>query len=139
MPPGQIYDPATDRSFVFSQTANEPFGAAMILMNGVPQPANIRLKTDTTYRFRFVNITPSVNNLHVSLESAGSPVQWRLIAKDAANVKGSPMRTADQMIAVSETYDFEYRASSAQELALVGVNPNDNRRAVQTLIFGDPR
>jgi FtsP/CotA-like multicopper oxidase with cupredoxin domain len=139
MPAGQNYDAATDKSFLFSQGANEPFGAAMMLMNGSPQPATMRLKAETTYRFRFINITPSVDNLRVSLRNAGGPVEWRLIAKDASNVKGSPVRPADQAIAVGETFDFEYRAPSAQELMLVGLSPGDNRRAVQTLIFSDSR
>jgi FtsP/CotA-like multicopper oxidase with cupredoxin domain len=139
LPPGQTYDPATDKSFVFSQGPNEPFGAALIMMNGSPQPNALQLKTGTTYRFRFVNITPSVNNLQVSLRNEGSPVEWRLISKDAANVAGSPMRQADQMIAVAETYDFEYTATSPQRLTLEGLSPNDNRRAVQTLIFTDPQ
>jgi hypothetical protein len=43
------------------------------------------------------------------------------------------------MIAVGETFDFEYKATSPQELTLEGINPGDNRRAVQTLIFSDPR
>jgi FtsP/CotA-like multicopper oxidase with cupredoxin domain len=137
LPPGVKYDPATDKSFLFSQSANEPFGAAMILMNGAPQPANMRLQTGVTYRLRFINITPSVNNLRVSLRKAGSPVQWREIAKDAADVKGTPRKEADQLITVGETFDFEYRAEAAEELTLTGLSPNDNRRAVQTLIFAD--
>ena len=139
MPAGQTYDPATDKSFMFSQTANEPYGGPMILMNGSPQPNTIRLKTGTPYRFRFINITPSVNNLRVSLRETGGPVQWHLIAKDASEVKGKPVREADQMIAVGETYDFEYTATSPGERSLVGLSPNDNRRAVQTLIFEDSR
>jgi FtsP/CotA-like multicopper oxidase with cupredoxin domain len=139
LPPGQTYDAGTDKSFLFSQGPNAPFGASLILMNGSPQPNTMQLRTGITYRFRFINITPSVNNLQVSLRSEGSPVQWRLISKDAANVTGSPIRTADQMIAVAETYDFEYTATSPQQLTLEGLSPNDNRRAVQTLIFTNPR
>lgn len=139
LPPGQTYDPATDKSFLFSQGPAEPFGAAMMLMNGAPQQNTMQLKTGTTYRFRFMNITPSVNNLHVMLKKAGSPVEWRLIAKDASDAPPATMRTADQLIAVGETFDFEYRATSAQELTLEGLNLGDNRRAVQTLIFTDPR
>ena len=137
--PGQNYDPATDKSFLFSQGPNEPFGNAMILMNGVPQPNTMQLRTGVTYRFRFINITPSVNNLRVSLRSAGSPVQWRFVAKDAVDLPGASMKLADQMIAVGETFDFEYKATSPQELTLEGINPGDNRRAVQTLIFSDPQ
>ncbi len=139
LPPGQTYDPATDKSFLFSQGPNEPFGAAMIMMNGAPQPPTMQVKTGTTYHFRFINITPSVNNLRVLLKSAGSPVQWRLIAKDASPVTSDAMRKADQMIAVGETFDFEYRATSPGELTLEGLSPNDNRRAVQTLVFSNPQ
>ena len=109
----------------------------MILMNGAPQPATMRLQTGVTYRLRFINITPSVNNLRVSLRKAGTPVQWREIAKDAADVKGTPQKEADQLITVGETFDFEYRAETAEELTLTGLSPNDNRRAAQTLIFAD--
>jgi len=139
LPPGQTYDPATDKSFLFSQGPNEPFGNAMILMNGVPQPNTMQLRTGVTYRFRFINITPSVNNLRVALKRAGTLVQWRLVAKDAVDVSGTSFKPADQMIAVGETFDFEYKASWTQELTLEGINPGDNRRAVQTLIFSDPR
>lgn len=138
MPPGQTYDPTTDKSFMFSQGPAEPFGAAMTLMNGSPQPGTMELCTNTTYRFRFINITPSVNNLRVSLQDANGPVQWRLIAKDAADVKAKPTMRADQLIAVGETYDFEFRAASAQELTLVGLAPNNGRRAVQTIVFAEP-
>src|SRR5678815_209760 len=137
--PGQTYDPATDKSFLFSQGPNEPFGAAMVLLNGSPQHGTMQLKTDTTYRFRFINITPSLNNLHVMLKEKGAPVQWRLISKDAANVKNPKLLPADQMIAVGETFDFEYRTSAPQELTLVGFTPNDNRQAIQTLNFAGPR
>jgi len=44
---------------------------------------------------------------------------------------------ADQEIAVSETFDFEYMATSDQELTLVGLSPNNGRRAVQTILFHD--
>jgi hypothetical protein len=47
------------------------------------------------------------------------------------------MRDADQMVAVGETYDFEYRAAGPEELTLTGISPGDNRRAVQTLVFSD--
>jgi FtsP/CotA-like multicopper oxidase with cupredoxin domain len=139
LPPGATYNPATDKSFLFSQSANEPFGGPMLLMNGMPQPATVRLTAGVTYRLRFVNITPSVNNLRVSLRRGGEPVQWKPIAKDAANLKDAPMRLADQLITVGETFDFEYRAAGAEELTLTGLSPNDNRRAVQTLIFSAPR
>jgi FtsP/CotA-like multicopper oxidase with cupredoxin domain len=135
MPEGKTYDPATDKSFIMTLSPNDPFGAGLILMNGSPQPATMRLQTGTTYRFRFINITPTMDNMRISLLNAGQPVHWRLIAKDAADLKTPVMKTADQMIAVGETYDFEYKADAPQELTLTGLNPGDNRRAVRTLVF----
>ena len=86
MPAGRTHDAATDKTFLFSQTPREPFGAAMLLMNGVPQPTTMELATGTKYRFRFMNITPSVANLRVSLRQAGVPVEWRAVAKDAVDL-----------------------------------------------------
>ena len=138
LPPGERWDPDTDKSFVFTQSPNEPFGAAMMLMNGEPQGPTLQLKTGVTYRLRFINITPSVDNLQVSLRKEGAPVQWRWLAKDAARVPTPGMATADQHIGVGETYDFEYRATEPETLTLEGLSPNDNRRAIETLVFSPP-
>ena len=126
--------------FLFSQTPREPFGAAMLLMNGVPQPTTMELATGTKYRFRFMNITPSVANLRVSMRQAGVPVEWRAVAKDAVDLPASEatLRRADLQISVGETYDFEFDATDPVELTLEGLQPNDTRRAVQTLVFSDP-
>jgi FtsP/CotA-like multicopper oxidase with cupredoxin domain len=140
VPPGRPHDPDTDKSFLFSQGPAEPFGTALLLMNGVPQPSRLQLRTGTKYRLRFINITPSVDNLRVSLRQAGVPVQWRFISKDAVDVPAGEarMRLADHRVSVGETYDFEYEATGPQVLTLEGVQPNDTRRVVQTLAFSDP-
>lgn len=140
MPQGQVHDPATDKAFLFSQSPEDPFGAAMLLMNGVPQPLTMQLTTGTRYRFRFMNITPSVANLRVSLRQAGVPVQWRAVAKDAVDLPAdrATERRADLQISVGETYDFEFGVTAPVELTLEGLRPNDTRRVVQTLVFTDP-
>lgn len=140
MPPGETHDPATDKAFLFSQSPPDPFGAAMLLMNGVPQPRSMELTTGTVYRFRFVNITPSVANLRVSLRQDAVPVEWRAVAKDAVDLSPSEatMRRADLQISVGETYDFEFEATAPMQLTLEGIQPNDTRRVVQTLVFTDP-
>jgi hypothetical protein len=140
MPPGVAHDPTTDRAFLFSQSPGEPFGAAMLLMNGVPQPSTLQLRTGVAYRFRFINITPSVANLRVSLRKDGAPVQWRAVARDAVELTAAQatLRAADLQVSVGETYDFEYTASAPEQLTLEGIQPNDTRRAVQTIVFTDP-
>jgi FtsP/CotA-like multicopper oxidase with cupredoxin domain len=140
MPPGRSYDPATDRAFLFSQSPGEPFGAAMLLMNGVPQPNTMQLRTGVKYRFRFINITPSVANLRVSLRQTGLPINWRPIAKDAVDLPPSKaiLQNADVQVSVGETYDVEYETAQPKQITLEGIQPNDTRRAVQTIVFTAP-
>jgi hypothetical protein len=47
------------------------------------------------------------------------------------------MKRADQLVSVGETYDVEFVAMGPQTLTLEGLNPNDGRRAIQTLIFNE--
>ena len=138
MPPGRTHDPATDKPFLFSLSPGDR--AAMLLMNGVPQPLTMELTTGTKHRFRLINITPSVADLRVSLRQDGVPVDWRAVAKDAVDLPASEatMRRADLQISVGETYDFEFEATAPVELTLEGVQPNRPRRVVQTLVFTDP-
>jgi FtsP/CotA-like multicopper oxidase with cupredoxin domain len=142
LPPGQAYYPETDKTFFFSSGEEEPFGNGnMVLMNGTPQPLEMHLKTGTKYRFRFFNMTNATANLRVSLRQGDVPVQWRLVAKDAVDLPPSAakMKRADQLVSVGETYDVEFEVAGPQTLTLVGMNPNDGRRATQTLIFNERR
>jgi FtsP/CotA-like multicopper oxidase with cupredoxin domain len=137
LPKGQTYDPATDKAFLMSLSPRDPFGG-LLLMNGSPQPAAMRLTVGTTYRFRFMNITPTMDDMRIALRDDKGLVQWTPIAKDAAEIHGGKMQEAEQHIAVGETFDFEYRATQAGELMLEGRQPGTRRRAVQTLIFTAP-
>jgi FtsP/CotA-like multicopper oxidase with cupredoxin domain len=136
LPPGQELNPQSDKTFLFSLGFFEPFGR-MVLINGRPQPLPLQLAAGTKYRFRFINITPNAGRLRASLRRAGTPVQWRLIAKDGSDLPPSAatMQTADLTVTVGETYDFEYEASTPQELALEAMLPGVKIRATQTLVF----
>jgi FtsP/CotA-like multicopper oxidase with cupredoxin domain len=140
LPPGESWDPDTDKAFLFSQSPGDPFGAAMLLMNGVPQPNTMQLRTGVKYRFRFINITPSVANLRVSLRQTGDVVGWRAVARDAVDLPPSRaiLQDADVQVSVGETFDIEYETSQPKTLTLEGIQPNDTRRAVQTIVFSAP-
>jgi manganese oxidase len=140
LPTGQKFDPASDKTFLFSLGIFEPFGH-VLLINGHPQPSPLRLVTGTKYRFRLINISPENVAMRASLRKAGTPVQWRVIAKDGADLPlaAATMQTAEFGITVGETYDFEYQASTPQDLALEVYLPGPKLRVTQGLVFAASR
>jgi FtsP/CotA-like multicopper oxidase with cupredoxin domain len=140
VPTGQKFDPASDKTFLFSLGLFEPFGE-LLLINGNPQPSLLRLVAGTKYRFRLINISPDNARMRASLRKAGTPVQWRIIAKDGADLPSAEatMQTAEFGITVGETYDFEYQASTPQDLALEVYLPGPKLRVTQGLVFAAGR
>lgn len=107
---GEQYDPEHDRIFVFSAGKYAPFGF-MLLVNGHPEPDPVALHTSTRYRLRLINITENEADLRVRLMTKGVPVQWKVIAKDGADLPPAQLKysAADMAITVGETYDVEYQ------------------------------
>jgi FtsP/CotA-like multicopper oxidase with cupredoxin domain len=112
--PGQEYDPEHDKIFVFSEGKYVPFGF-LLLVNGHPQPDAMELHTSTRYRLRLINITDNAVDLRVRLTIQDMPVQWKIIAKDGADLPPAQLKssTAEMGITVGETYDVEYQAKAA--------------------------
>ena len=111
--PGQQYDATHDRVFVFSAGRYPPFGYLM-LMNGHPEPDPIELHAGERYRLRMINITDDVVDLRVRLISDDKPVQWKIVAKDGADLPTAQLKfsQADMPITVGETYDVEYQSDT---------------------------
>jgi len=116
--PGQSFDPETDRIMLLS--VGGPANDAPLLLNGGAQPEPIELRGGTKYRFRFINIMAANPPLVVLLVSGNAPLSWRAIAKDGADLPSAQATTrpARQVIAVGETYDFEFQPKSPGELRL---------------------
>jgi manganese oxidase len=121
--PGQSLDPERDRVMLIS--VRGPSDNTPILLNGDAEPSPIEMKQGIRYRFRFINITPHDPLLTVSLLAGSSPVAWRAIAKDGADlpVSQATERPARQTVSVGETYDFEFKPRSATELRLEVFRP----------------
>jgi len=109
--PGQKYDPEVDKTFLVSTGRYRPF-SAMILINGSPEPDPIELKTGTRYRLRFINITTNESDLRVKFVSRDAPVQWKIVARDGANLSAAQqtLSQADVPITVGSTFDVEYQS-----------------------------
>ena len=121
--PGQSLDSERDRIMLVS--VKGPSDNTPILLNGDADPGPMELKQGVKYRFRFINITPHDPLLTVSVLAGSSPVTWRAIAKDGADLPSSQAteRRARQTVSVGETYDFEFQPQSTTELRLEVFRP----------------
>jgi manganese oxidase len=103
--PGATRDPETDRVFLLgSLGAGEDPPAAV---NGELDPGPITVRAGVVHRLRFMHISPD-DDKRVTLLAGDEPVEWRLVAKDGADLPPAQVRTdaADLRIHVGETYDF---------------------------------
>ena len=136
LPKGGKLDPASDRTFVFSLG---DFGALydLGLINGSPQSKTLQLEAGRKYRFRLINISTNNQGIQVSLRDPTGPVEWRVIAKDGADLPANQVHTgkAQLTITVGETYDVEFTASRPQDLLLDLLMPAQKIHATQTLVF----
>jgi manganese oxidase len=112
MDPGETHDPATDHPMVLGRE-----GVAqpqMLVLNGAREP-QFSWRAGKAHRLRFVNITRH-DIVQVSLMSPAGPVSWRPLTKDGMPVPSATAteRPASQLIAVGETYDFEYIAPATR-------------------------
>jgi len=109
MPPGQKFDPATDKVFVLGRSGPNEMHDPLVL-NGSPQPGLMVLLPGESYRFRFINITPNDALVNVSLTCDDHPAKWRPIAKDGADLppQQATVQDASWSISVGETGDFEF-------------------------------
>ena len=118
--PGTSFDPATDKIFLFSRDgveSNEP-----LLLNGSPQPPPIALVAGTTYRMRFINITPVDSDLTYSIvDATGAPLSWKFISKDGQDLppeQAVSKKTSGETITVGETRDYSFTPEQPGELYL---------------------
>jgi len=137
--PGMKFDPTTDKIFLFSRDgveSNEP-----LLMNGSPQPPPIALVAGTTYRMRFINITPVDSDLKYSIvDASGAPVSWRAIAKDGQDLppqQAATTKTSGDAITVGETRDYSFTPEKVGELYLQAAS--FQRMWVKATLMVDPQ
>jgi len=90
-----------------------------VLMNGSVHPEPIVLRAGVPNRLRIV-IIPAAGYGELTLLSDTTPVRWRAIAKDGADLPAAlaTERPARQLVSVGETYDFEITPKDARPLQL---------------------
>ena len=136
LPPGEKFDPGSDLVFVFSIGDFDAL-KEIALINGTPQSSTLQLQAGKKYRFRLINISTNNQGMQVSLRSKDGPVDWRILAKDGADLAPDFVRPskAQLNITVGETYDVEFSTPTSQDLLLDLLMPARKVHVTQTLSF----
>jgi manganese oxidase len=135
--PGRRWDPETDRIILVSlggfgnPPPNEPGRQNTILVNGSARREPMDLRAGTTYRLRFINIM-AIGLQRVTLADGVTPVQWRPVAKDGADLPAAQRvpTPAQFRLSAGEIADFELTPSAAGELRLLLGNPAVERSLI---------
>ena len=120
---GKRYEAAIDRVLLISDAGptknmiRGPFPPAML--NGRTKPDPIELRAGTTYRFRLINIRTDYTAV-ISLLHGDQPAEWRVVAKDGADLPASQAKVQPATVTFSpgEIIDVEFTPRGAGELTL---------------------
>ena len=119
--PGERYDPETDHIVIIGlngvvrESERDPFA-----LNGSATPAPIVMRAGVPNRLRLINITSHGVNLTAFILNRFEATTWKPLAKDGATLPAGQTapRPARQLVAVGETYDFEFQPPRSQQLWL---------------------
>jgi FtsP/CotA-like multicopper oxidase with cupredoxin domain len=133
----ETFDPSIDHVIVLGRnglTSEERSiltDPASVVINGERAPRLV-WNAGARHRVRLINITPD-DIFSVTLQTAEGPVTWRPIAKDGAPLPAaeSAIGPARQVIAVGETYDFEYQAPEGRQTAWLEVRTTGGKWQAQ--------
>jgi FtsP/CotA-like multicopper oxidase with cupredoxin domain len=119
--PGTEYDPRNDRTWVLGQV--DPGPGPRPTLNGSRMPV-LELETKRPQRIRIININPNIP-LTVSVLADSTPVRWRAIAKDGADLPPAHARIqpARVRLGVGETADFELTVDQPGDLRVRVTDP----------------
>lgn len=112
--PGEKFNKETDKILLISSAP--PLEPPVAMLNGTLKTETMQLKVGRMYRFRLINITALNPDIVVNFLSQGSPVMWRPMAKDGANLPVGQMKmipAAAQAITIGETRDFQFQPNKA--------------------------
>jgi FtsP/CotA-like multicopper oxidase with cupredoxin domain len=114
--PGAQFDAEYDRVFVIGGATD---GEYPVTINGKQEPPPATFGVGGQYRLRFINITRGAN-VDIALTRNGSPVRWRAVAKDGADLPEALRFEADAAIGsnAGETFDFLWTPAEPGEVTL---------------------
>ncbi len=107
---------ARDRIFLIAGQAD---GDYPVTINGQQRPAPATLRVGVEYRLRFIHITRG-GTVDIALIQNGSPVRWRAVAKDGAELPEALRLEGGAEIRnnAGETFDFLWTPTESGEAIL---------------------
>jgi manganese oxidase len=111
--PGKRFDTRRDHLFVLGWDGETRLPTLpRLLVNGDSVAAPLELTAGKVHRLRFINIGPA-GLVRFAIYRDTSLVSWRRLAKDGADLPSaqSIQVPSAQLMAVGETYDFEFKPS----------------------------
>jgi FtsP/CotA-like multicopper oxidase with cupredoxin domain len=109
--PEEKYDEEKNKVLLLSE--NMKFD---ILINGKKNPDTLYLKKGMSYRLRLINISFGWSFITTSILHNGSPVNWKSLAKDGADLPSHQQiikPAFKQPVSIGQTFDFEFRPEEA--------------------------
>ena len=126
--PDQTFYEGTDHVLMLGRGG--PQVGAPVVINGSTDGSDV-WSAGVPHRLRLINITPD-DILVVSLSGSDGPISWTPLTKDGAPVSRSRESVpAKLMIAVGETYDFEFNAPPGRRTVWIEVRSTAGRWMVQ--------
>ena len=102
--PGARFDPSTDIPVLITTPPDARDETRAVLLNGKLSPDTLELRAGRPVRLRFINITTGRPGMRMELRNGTDFVEWRLIAKDGADLPGpQPRGRAFRPISIGET------------------------------------
>jgi FtsP/CotA-like multicopper oxidase with cupredoxin domain len=116
--PGQRYDPTTDLVALVTSPTDSAAEANAVLINGLASPAPVELRVGVAYRLRIVNITSARPGMRVDLWRDSTVLDWRLLARDGADLPDADrtIRPARQAVSIGQTADVEITPKAPGDL-----------------------
>ena len=140
--PGEKFDSLTNKIIVISDVKRNSIfiNDRIFLVNGSRNPGPLQLKKGKKHRLRLINITEDGWVIEVSLVFNKSPMIWKILAKDGADLpthQSVSMPANRQPLSVGETMDFEFLPRQPGEYKFeVHYNiPNTNTKVVEMVML----
>jgi FtsP/CotA-like multicopper oxidase with cupredoxin domain len=118
--PGARWDPATDVPVLVGSPGSFADETRTLLINGSAAPAPLVLQAGRPYRLRLINMTVRRAGVMMGVVRGETPVRWRPIAKDGADLPPALRAPAParRMLSIGETLDVEIVPEAGDSLAI---------------------